>query len=506
MLTANMFFSYSKVFHQPGSGGVLNLPFQRPIESCRKFTSQVIESVISNITSKVSKVKEQIGYSHQQIVNLDLARLFANAYPNTLDTTIQSTACLDPSADDCLPLSFVITGDINAMWLRDSANQLMAYVDYLQHDIRLKKLFLGTIYLQANFINIDPYSNAFNQPQSMEALANGTLSNRDLTQSESVYERKWEIDSLASFLSLSYRYWQTTGDDSFMHQTVWIDAVDAILNTLKKEQEPTFNLTSGEPLETDYEFKQTTDRPTENQFIDGRGQPVAYTGMVKSLFRPSDDATVFTYFIPGNAMMSVELNHLSEMLISSRLNRTEMANEAARLSKEIRDGIYAHGIINHTTFGQVFAYEVDGYGSSLIMDDANVPSLLSLSLIGFLEQNDTIYQNTRRLVWSKHNPYFFSGPRGSGIGGPHVGLSYEWPMSQIVRILSSSDDDEIREGLSSVLSSTDNTGLIHESINVYKQNGGDGNSGYTRPWFAWANGLFGQAILKIANERPYLIF
>lgn len=160
-----------------------------------------------------------------------------------------------------------------------------------------------------------------------------------------------------------------------MNQTVWIDAVDAILNTLKKEQEPTFNLTSGkerkrerervwtddvhimlgEPLETDYEFKQTTDRPTENQFIDGRGQPVAYTGMVKSLFRPSDDATVFTYFIPGNAMMSVELNHLSEMLISSRLNRTEMANEAARLSKEIRDGIYAHGIINHTTFGQVFA-------------------------------------------------------------------------------------------------------------------------------------------------------
>lgn len=111
----------------------------------------------------------------------------------------------------------------------------------------------------------------------------------------------------------------------------------------------------GEPLETDYEFKQTTDRPTENQFIDGRGQPVAYTGMVKSLFRPSDDATVFTYFIPGNAMMSVELNHLSEMLVSSRLNKTEMANEAARLSKEIRDGIYAHGIINHTTFGQVFA-------------------------------------------------------------------------------------------------------------------------------------------------------
>ncbi|CEG71307.1 hypothetical protein RMATCC62417_07061 [Rhizopus microsporus] len=490
---------YSKVFHRPGSGGLLNLPFQRPIESCRKFTSQVIESVISNVTSRIS--------------NLDLARLFTNAYPNTLDTTIQSTACLKASSH-CLPLSFIITGDINAMWLRDSANQIMPYIDYIKHDSQLKRLFLGAIYMQAHFINIDNYANAFNEPSSIDVLAssmyNKTLVKREVQLREGVYERKWEIDSLASFISLSYRYWEASGDNSFVNNSVWIDAVDSILTTIKKQQEPTFNETTGEPLPTDYKFFQTTDRPTETQFLLGRGQPVKYTGMVKSLFRPSDDATLYPFFIPGNAMLSVELGHLAQLLnsSSSRSNSKiqEFTSDSLRLSKQIRDAIYKYGIVDHPTYGKVFAYEVDGYGSSLIMDDANVPSLLSLSLIGFLDQNDIIYQNTRRLVWSRDNPYFFSGPRGSGIGGPHVGLNYAWPMSQIVRILTSSNDNEIKEALDTILASTDNTGLIHESLNVYTNSGGDNNSGYTRSWFAWANGLFGQAILKIANERPYLIF
>ncbi|CAO3664822.1 unnamed protein product [Rhizopus stolonifer] len=478
---------YSEVFHRPGSGGLLNLPFQRPLESCRKFTSQVVESVISNITSKMT--------------NLDLAQLFRNAFPNTLDTTIQATACLEPSSQ-CIPLSYVITGDINAMWLRDSANQLLPYIDYVQHDTRLKRLILGAVYLQAHFINTDPYANAFNEPQSIISLSKN-LHKRDVVLLDGVYERKWEIDSLGSFIQLSHRYWQASGDDSFVNNTVWINAVDKLLQTLQKEQEPTFNQTTGEPLSTDYQFSQTTDRPTETQFLQGIGQPVKYTGMVKSLFRPSDDATVFTFFIPGNAMLSVELDHLSQLL-SGR--HEHLARQSARLSREIREGIYRYGLVHHPIYGQVFAYEVDGYGSSLMMDDANVPSLLSLSLLGFVSQEDVIYQNTRKLVWSRDNPYFFSGPRGIGIGGPHIGLSYAWPMSQIVRILSSNDDQEIKEALNNLVSSTDHTGLIHESINVYAAEGGDGNKGYTRSWFAWANGLFGQAILKIARERPHLIF
>ncbi|KAG2214619.1 hypothetical protein INT46_008164 [Mucor plumbeus] len=490
---------YSKIFHTPGSGGLLNLPFQRPTEACRKFTSVVIESVISNITSKIA--------------NLDLARLFTNAYPNTLDTTIESTACIALN-DNCHPLSFVITGDINAMWLRDSANQLLPYIDYIKHDFNLKRLFLGAIYMQAQFINKDPYANAFTEPNNIEALAKYTYSQkfdkRAVQLLDGVFEKKWEIDSLASFMSLSYQYWSQTGDDSFVNNTIWVDAVENILNTIKLQQDPTFNITSGEALDTDYLFFQTADRPTETQFLNGRGQPVKYTGMVKSLFRPSDDATVFPFFIPGNAMLSVELDHVSQLLskssVASKSSKIQiLASETSRLSKEIKDAIYKYGLIDHPTYGKIFAYEVDGYGSSLIMDDANIPSLLSLSLIGFLNQNDTTYQNTRKLVLSRDNPYYFSGSRGSGTGGPHVGLAYAWPMSQIVRILTSSDDNEIKEALDIILRSTDNTGLIHESFNVYHKSGGDNNSGYTRSWFSWANGLFGQAIMKIMNERPHLI-
>ncbi|KAI8364121.1 meiotically up-regulated gene 157 protein [Blakeslea trispora] len=489
---------YSKIFHGPASGGGLSLPFQRPVDACRKFTSSVIESVISDITSKIA--------------NLDLARLFENTFPNTLDTTIEKTACLLPQ-DDCHPLSYIITGDINAMWLRDSANQLLPYVDYIKQDGGLKRLFLGVIYMQAQFITMDPYANAFNQPRDIDALAqhirSSSFSKRSVSLKDGVFENKWEIDSLASFMGLSYQYWTQTGDSSFVNSNVWVDAVDSILATIKAEQAPTFNITTGEVLDAPYTFSQMADRPTETQFVDGRGQPVRYTGLVKSLFRPSDDATVFPFFIPGNAMLSVELNHLSQLLSSSTARNSSkiqnIASEASRLSKSIKEAIYKYGLVNHPVYGQVFAYEVDGYGSTLIMDDANIPSLLSLSMLGFVDQNDTIYQNTRKLVLSSDNPYYFSGPRGSGTGGPHIGLNYAWPMSQIVRILTSSNDQEIMEALNIILESTDNTGLIHESVNVFHKWGGDNDSGYTRSWFAWANGLFGQAILKIMKERPYLL-
>ncbi|KAG0171515.1 hypothetical protein DFQ28_009114 [Apophysomyces sp. BC1034] len=433
------------------------------------------------------------------MANLDLAQLFTNAFPNTLDTTIQKTACLNGTA--CQPLSFIITGDINAMWLRDSANQLLPYLDYVKQDVGLKRLFLGAIYMQAHFINIDPYANAFNPPDSMKSLA-GILTKRYVPLKPGVYERKWEIDSLASFLSLSYQYWRTTNDNSFVESSVWMDAVENIVHTLRKEQQPTFDPITGKPMETDYVFSQTTDRPTETQFLNGIGNPVRSTGMVKSLFRPSDDATLFTLFVPGNAMISVELAHLAELL---ERKKPELAAEVKTMSADIRKAIYDHAVVNHPVYGKIFAYEVDGYGSSLIMDDANVPSLLSLSMIGFVDQNDPIYQNTRRLVLSKTNPYYFSGARASGIGGPHNGLNYAWPMSQIVRIMSSSNDTEIKEALDNILKTTDNTGLIHESVYVY--NDDDSAFGnYTRSWFAWANGLFGQAILKLAKERPHLIF
>lgn len=178
-----------------------------------------------------------------------------------------------------------------------------------------------------------------------------------------VYERKWEVDSLASFLSLSYNYWSTTGDDSFVESTLWLDAVDAVIKTVKEQQEPTFDPATGKPLDTFYTFSQRTDRPTETQFLNGRGNPVKRTGMVKSLFRPSDDATIYPFFIPGNAMISVELGHVSQILaktaekggskLQSRMQ--VMANETQTLSKEIRDAIFTYGITNVPGYGKVFA-------------------------------------------------------------------------------------------------------------------------------------------------------
>ncbi|KAG2227000.1 hypothetical protein INT45_006407 [Circinella minor] len=510
------FAKYAKQFHDPGSGGPLNLPFQRPKDACRRFVSNVVDSAIESLASK--------------IVDLDLARLFTNTLPNTLDTTIQSTKCINST--DCNPLSFVITGDIHAMWLRDSANQLLPYIDYVNQDISLKRLFLGLIYMQASFIKIDPYANAFNEPSSMamstefpgmeNAYSEEASSNPKhyyLFYTFIVFERKWEIDSLASFLGFSYQYWNVTGDATFVQSNDWMDAVEVVIQTIHEQQEPTFNEQTGYPMESYYRFSQSTDRPTESQFLNGIGQAVKRTGLVKSLFRPSDDATVYPFFIPGNAFMSVGLARTAQLVQqnnpSNNQRLTNMAKEMDNLSKEIRDAIYKYAITDVPDYGKVFAFEVDGYGSKLIIDDANIPSLLSLSMLGFVEADDPIYQNTRKLVLSKDNPYYFFGARAgglSGIGGPHVGLKYAWPMSQIVRILTSDDDNEIIEALGIIIRSTDGTGFIHESVNVYDDvywyiytyHVDDNN--YTRPWFAWVNGLFGQAILKLSKERPHLLF
>ncbi|CAO3593952.1 unnamed protein product [Absidia cylindrospora] len=482
---------YSRSFHGPASAGPLQLPFQRPTDICRTFKSKVVDYVIESIASKIA--------------NADLARLFTNSYPNTLDTTISQTSCLIPS-DKCHPLAFIITGDINAMWLRDSANQLLPYLNFASQDFSLKRLFLGAIYMQSHLISIDPYANAFQPPSDIQQWSKMQYPNPSEHQSHSpgktpaVWEHKWEIDSLASFFSLSYQYWQHTQDDSFVESSIWINAVETVIHTLQNEQHGTFDPNTGEVLPVDEIFKPNPEHPTETQYQDGRGQPIRRTGMVRTLFRPSDDPCIYPFFVPGNAMMSVELDHVSQLL--QKKNAT-LAMQAKTLSKEIRDAIFKYGVVELPDHGKVFAYEVDGYGSQLIMDDANVPSLLSLPMLGFVDQNDSIYQNTRRLVLSRSNPYYYEGPNMAGIGGPHVPLNYAWPMSQIVRILTSDNDEEIKSALAILLRSTDQTGLIHESVNVFKTPEGQGS--FTRSWFAWANGLFGQAILKINQERPHLL-
>ena len=228
---------------------------------------------------------------------------------------------------------------------------------------------------------------------------------------------------------------------------------------------------------------------------------------MRSAFRPSDDATILQFLVPANAFMSVELSHVADILHHLRSYASVssetisfMAEKAETFSQSIAMGIAENAVFDHPVFGKVFAYEVDGYGGRIFMDDANLPSLLSLPLLGFLEASDPIYIATRKMVLSSlGNPYFLQGRQFKGIGGPHIGTKHAWPMSLIVQIMTSDQDDEITELLTMVKESTGGLGLMHESVNVKRV------ADYTRPWFAWANGLFGEMILDLMVRKPHLI-
>jgi uncharacterized protein len=140
--------------------------------------------------------------------------LLQNCLPNSLDTTI-----LYSSSD--IPDSFVITGDIEALWLRDSTNQILPYVPYASEDPALVTLIEGLINRQANSVLIDVFANAFNYNASGAGHQDDIRTPR---MTPSVFEGKYEIDSPAAFLKLSYWYWAYTSSTQFLTST-WIKAV-----------------------------------------------------------------------------------------------------------------------------------------------------------------------------------------------------------------------------------------------------------------------------------------
>jgi len=252
-------------------------------------------------------------------------------------------------------------------------------------------------------------------------------------------------------------------------------------------------------LKSPYTMMRQTDRATETLSNGGIGNPVNNgTGLIRSAFRPSDDATIYQLFVPANMMFSRYLASSAEIMAKIP-NQGALAEQMVTLSKSLREAIQRHGIITHPQYGRIYAYEVDGFGSSTVMDDANVPSLLSAPFLGFLDRKDEVYQNTRKLVLSKENPYYMRGPKISAVGGPHVGPGMAWPMASIVRILTTDDDAEIKETLKGILSSTAGLGLIHESVNSFDVNK------WTRQWISWANGLFGQMIIDLAERKPEIL-
>jgi len=446
----------------------------------------------------------------------DLARLFENAFPSTTDTTIKfHTDGTSPAAKAALkaldksykgkwqgPQSFIVTGDITAMWLRDSTNQLSPYLPLAKRDKKIFNLVLGAINTQAEYVIENPYCNAF-QPPPISNLPPTDNGQDDVVhpayEPNFVFECKYELDSLAHFLALTNDFYRHTGSTQFMNKR-WFLAVDTLLRALEQQAQPTFDSKTGRYRRNEYTFQRNTNIGTETLNLAGVGNPLNNgTGLVRSAFRPSDDATIFGFYIPANAMMAVEMKRLGKVL-REHDNDKELAKEVESWSQRMTKGIWEHGVVNHAKYGKVFAYEVDGYGSHLMMDDANYPSLLAMPLMGFVSQDDETYQNTRRMLLDKMgNPYYLKGREFQGIGGPHIGLVNAWPMSLLIQAQTSDDDAEISECLDFVLK-TAKLGLIHESINVER------SYGYTRSWFAWANGVFAETILDLAKRKPHLVF
>ncbi|PBP21896.1 hypothetical protein BUE80_DR007306 [Diplocarpon rosae] len=494
------FKKYAAFPHRPYSEGPLALPFQRPSIHCRTFISPLVEKVIEDVTTRM--------------VDKDLARLFENAFPNTLDTTIRwhvdgqtkhTELKRSPSSKDSGkwdgPQSFVVTGDINAEWLRDSTNQLLQYQPLATKDKKIFTLILGAINTQSEYVIESPYCNAF-QPPPASQLSNSQNGQGDTVhpayEPSTVFECKYELDSLAHFLALGNTFYNHTKSLAFLTPR-WYKALDTLLEVLDQQSQSTFDPETSRFERNVYTFSRKTDQGTETLPLSGVGNPLNYgTGLIRSAFRPSDDATILGFYIPANAQMAVELKKTSEILATAK--NVGLSQILAKRAQSIQDGIWAHGVVNHKKFGRVFAYEVDGYGSQILMDDANVPSLLALPILGFVGADDPVYQNTRKMLLNKaSNPYYLEGSAFRGIGGPHVGLQHAWPMSLLMQAMTSDNDTEISECVNLVLQAS-RLGLVHESINVNRI------TDYTRSWFAWANSVFAQTILDLAKRKPYLLF
>ncbi len=437
----------------------------RPEVSKRLFHSKAIDA-------EIIKVK-------RLLKNKKLAWMFENCFPNTLDTTVRHRK-MDGKDD-----TVIYTGDIHAMWLRDSSAQVWPYIQLANKDVKLKAMLAGVIRRQFKCINIDPYANAFLDPQDPDP---DRYWQSDMTEMKpELHERKWEIDSLCYPLRLAYHYWITTGDSSIFDE-IWIEAISNILKTFKEQQRKN-DLGP-------YKFQRVDESATETLTNDGWGNPVKPVGLVCSAFRPSDDATIFQFLVPSNFFIVSSLRKAAEIL--TEVNKeVALSKECLGLAEEVETALKKYATVNHPKYGTIYAFEVDGYGSANLMDDANVPSLLAMPYLGDVDINDPIYQNTRRFVWSEDNPYFFKGSAGEGIGGPHVSrvsLHMIWPMSIMMRAFTSQDDQEIKNCIEMLLITDNETGFIHESF--YK----DDPSKYTREWFAWQNSLFGELILKLINE------
>ncbi len=401
-----------------------------------------------------------------------LASLYRNCYPNTLET---ATEFLDDGS------IFVLTGDIPAMWLRDSTAEVSHYIPLAKDNKDIAEIIEGVIRKQRKYIEIEPYANAFKRaPDSHEEFDDYPKNN------PIVWERKYEIDSLCYPIRLTYLYWKATGDNSILDET-FINSVRTTVSLWRTEQH--------HAEKSPYRFTRKNCPESDTLKNDGLGNPVEYTGMTWSGFRPSDDACRYGYLVASNMFAVVALGYISEMLKAAYPSETELLAECESLCEEIHNGIEKYAVINNEKYGRIYACEVNGKGDYFLFDDANVPSLLSAPYLGYCGYEDEIYRNTRRFILSKDNPYYYEGKFAKGVGSPHTPEGYIWHIALSMQGLTSNDPEEIKEILHMLETTDGNTGFMHEGFDA------NNPDKFTRSWFSWSCALFAELVEKAVDEE-----
>ncbi|HEV2261878.1 MAG TPA: glycoside hydrolase family 125 protein [Candidatus Rubrimentiphilum sp.] len=356
--------------------------------------------------------------------------------------------------------AYVKTGDIPAEWLRDGSAQVRPYLYYAKNDPAIRQLLRAIIARQAKYLQIDPYANAF------------TLEYR-------VWEEKFELDSLAYPITLAWSYWNLTHDASIFTDDE-SKAIDAVLATMEREQ--------NHPRDSRYTHKELPNN--------GKGNPVAYTGMIWTGFRPSDDACIYNYLIPSEMFAVVALGDMAQIERQVYHNLIK-AQQATALRDEVQRGIQTYGMIP-SKYGKIYAYEVNGLGKAILTDDANVPSLLSAPYIGYTTTNDPYYLNTRAFLLSADNPSYYSGTLARGIGSWHTPDHWVWPLALVIEGLTAGSQSEKQDVVNELLASDPGDHLLHESFDP------NDPQHYTRPDFGWPNALFSEFVMTSFQGRALI--
>jgi len=459
LLAAGVTLGWASRAAEPG------FPAVRTPETKRRFKSRAVERTIETIKARIG--------------NRELGWMFENCLPNALDTAV------DFQVVDGRPDTYVVSRDVDAMWLRDSTAQVWPYLPLMKNDSNLQQLIAGVINRQTRCILKDPYANAFYRDENKVSPWKS-----DRTEMKpGVHERKWAIDSLCYPIRLAYHYWKASNDRAPLDAT-WREAMLRALKTFREQQRKAGL--------GPYSFQRRTEMPSDTLAGGGYGRPAKPAGLIFSMFRPTDDATVFPLLVPSNLFAVISLRQAAELL--SQIHRDqETASQCRALADEVEGALREHAVVIHQKHGRILPYELDGYGNSYCIDEGSAPSLLSLPYLDAVTPGDPLYLNTRRFVLSDSNPYYCAGKAASGPGGPHVGRDMIWLLGLIVQGLTSTDDQEVRQCLLTLQKTHAGTGFMHEAFHK------DDPDKFTRSWFPWANSMFGELILKSYKERPHVL-